>query len=62
MNDHELGEWLHIPISRIVADIEKLKDELVRSGRYDSRSRVGDTILRIEGQVNRIRNELPKPQ
>ena len=62
MNDSELGEWLDIPLSRIESDVEKLTDELIRSGAYDSRSRVGDTLLRIQGQLEQIRKELPKPQ
>jgi hypothetical protein len=62
MNDSELGEWMDIPISRIEADVEKLKDELIRTGAYDSRSRVGDTLLRIQGQLNQIRQNLPKPR
>ena len=62
MNDSELAEWLDIPLSRIEADVEMLKDELIRSRAYDSRSRVGDALLRIQGQLAQIRQEIPKPQ
>jgi hypothetical protein len=62
MNDSELGEWIDIPLSRIEADVEKLTEELIRGGAYDSRSRVGDTLLRIQGQLQQIRQNLPKPQ
>lgn len=61
-NDKLDREWLNIPLSRIEADVEKLKDELIRSGVYDSRSRVGDTLLRIDGQIRRMREEIPKPR
>jgi hypothetical protein len=62
MNDSDLAEWLDIPLSRIEKDVEELKDELIRSKAYDSRSRVGDTLLRIQGQLEQIRQEVPKPR
>jgi len=63
MDKDELDRlWLNIPLSRIETYVEKLKDELIRSGMYDSRSRIGDTILCIEGQLKQMREEIPKPR
>jgi len=53
-------EWLNIPLTRIEEDVDKLTDELIRSGLFDSRSRVGDTLLRIEGQLRQMREEVPR--
>lgn len=64
MGEH-LDGWaatLHISLERIEVEIEQLKDLLVRSGAHDSRSLVGDTLLRLEGQVQQMRRDIPKPQ
>lgn len=64
MGEH-LDDWaatLHISLERIEVEIEQLKDLLVRSGAHDSRSLVGDTLLRLEGQVQQMRRDIPKPQ
>ena len=52
-------EWLNIPLSKIESYVELLTKLLVRSRQYDSRSEVGDTLLRIEGQLQQMREVIP---
>lgn len=54
-------EWLNIPLTRIEGYIELLTKLLIKSHQYDSRSEVGDTLLRIEGQLEQMRQQIPKP-
>lgn len=55
-------EWLNIPLTRIESYVELLTKLLIKSRQYDSRSEVGDTLLRIEGQLEQMRQQIPKPR
>lgn len=58
MGDFRLSRWISIPLSKIGTDLERLKEALVRSGKFDPRSLVGDVLLEIEGQVEEIRRTI----
>ncbi len=63
MNQDDLDrldrEWLNIPLSRMERDIGLLTQLLIRSGKYDSRSDIGDALLRVEGQMQQMREVIP---